>query len=446
MGHLALATDLYELTMIAGYHAAGLAPRASFELYTRELPRTRGYLVAAGLDQALEYLETLRFTPEEIDFLRTLPNLAGVGAAFFDEFLPSFRFTGEVWAVEEGTPVFPPAPLLRVTAPLPEAQLVETALLAIVAFQTSVASRASRMVDAAQGRAVVEFGARRAHGTEAGALAGRAAFVGGCEATSSVEAGRRFGIPLSGTMAHSWVTAFPDELEAFRRYADVFGDRAVMLLDTYDTLAAARALAGSGLRPRAVRLDSGDVVDLSRRVRAILDAAGLRETAIFVSGDLDEWRIADIVAAGAPVDGFGVGAALSTVTDAPSLGAVYKLVEIERRGAPVLVMKRSPAKQTWPGRKQVWRRMAGGIAVEDVIELAEAGAPAGDPAPLLQKVMEGGRRLHRSPPLAEVRARSRAAVAALPPAVRRLRDPERYPVVIGPALEEAIRRGLGLEA
>lgn len=444
MGGLALSTDLYELTMMAGYHAAGFAPRATFELYARELPPNRAYLVAAGLDQALEYLETLRFTPEDIEFLRALPNLAGIGRAFFDEFLPAFRFTGDVWAVEEGATVFPPAPLLRVTAPLPEAQLVETALLAIVAFQTSVASRASRIVEAAAGRAVVEFGARRAHGTEAGALAGRAAFIGGCESTSSVEAGRRFGIPLSGTMAHSWVTAFPDELEAFRRYADAFGERAVMLIDTYDTVAAARRVASSGLRPRAVRLDSGDIVDLSRRVRAILDEGGLRETGIFVSGDLDEWRIADIVASGAPVDGFGVGAALSTVTDAPSLGAVYKLVEVERHGAPVPVMKRSPAKQTWPGRKQVWRRLQDGVAAGDVIELADAPPPAPDAVPLLRKVMAGGRRILAPQPVAALRARCREAVAALPASVRRLRDPERYPVAVGPALEHAMRQLAGV--
>ena len=363
-----------------------------------------------------------------------------MGRDFFDEYLPRFRFTGEVWAVEEGTPVFPPEPLLRVTAPLPEAQFVETALLASVAFQTSVASRATRMVEAAAGRSVVEFGARRAHGIEAGILAARAAFLGGCAATSSVEAGRRFDIPVSGTMAHSWVTAFPTELAAFQKYVEVFGDRAVILLDTYDTLAAARSMVASGLKPKAVRLDSGDVIALSKSVRAILDEAGLYDTSIFVSSDLDEWRIADMLAAGAPVEGFGVGAALSTSSDAPSLGAIYKLVEIERGGAAVPIMKRSPGKQTSPGRKQVWRVFDGGTAIEDIIELAGEERNAVGGRALLTCVMQGGTRALPPPPLAELRARSRAAVAELPASVRRIHDHARYPVRVGTALEAAIAR------
>ena len=262
MNGAALSTDLYQLTMIAGYHAAGLTDRATFELYARRLPPNRSFLIAAGLEQALHYLETLRFSAEDIDYLRTLPALHGAGRGFFDDYLPRFRFTGDVWAMEEGTPAFPPSPLLRVTAPLPEAQLVETALLAHIGFQTSVASRGARMVEAAMGRPVVEFGTRRAHGIEAGVLAARAAFLSGCDSTSNVEAGRRFGIPVSGTMAHSWVTAFPSELAAFRQYSEIFGDQTVLLLDTYDTLAAARSVVASGLRPRAVRLDSGDLADL----------------------------------------------------------------------------------------------------------------------------------------------------------------------------------------
>jgi nicotinate phosphoribosyltransferase len=442
----ALSTDLYQLTMMAGYHAAGLMDRATFELYVRRLPANRSFLVAAGLEQALQYLERLRFSAEDIDHLRTVPALRGASREFFDEYLPSFRFTGDVWAVEEGTPVFPPAPLLRVTAPLPEAQLAETALLALIGFQTSVASRAARMVEAASGRQVVEFGARRAHGVEAGILAARAAFLSGCESTSNVEAGRRFGIPVSGTMAHSWITAFPSEVAAFRQFAEVFGDRAVMLLDTYDTLAAARSIAASGLRPRAVRLDSGDLVDLSRRVRAILDEGGLHDTSIFVSGDLDESRIAAIVATGAPVDGFGVGAALSTSSDAPSLGAIYKLVEIERAGLPVPIMKRTPGKATHPGRKQVWRRLEGGTAVEDVIELegherlglSAADAPDAAGRPLLKMVVRGGVRVSPSEDLTQVRLRSRTAIAELPASVRRIEDPARYVVRHGSVLQAAI--------
>jgi nicotinate phosphoribosyltransferase len=444
MNRAALSTDLYQLTMIAGYHAAGLMDRATFELYVRRLPANRSFLIAAGLEQALEYLENLQFSTEDIDHLRGLPALQGAPAAFFDEYLPRFRFTGDVWAVEEGTPVFPPAPLLRVTAPLPEAQLVETALLAHIAFQTSVASRAARMVEAASGRSVVEFGARRAHGIEAGVFAARAAFLSGCESTSNVEAGRRFGIPVSGTMAHSWITAFPTEIAAFRQYAEVFGDRTVMLLDTYDTLAAARSIVANGLRPRAVRLDSGDLADLSRRVRAILDEGGLRHTSIFISGDLDEWRIAEIVAAGAPVDGFGVGAALSTSSDAPSLGAIYKLVEIERGGVSVPIMKRSPGKESYPGRKQVWRRLERGTAIEDLVELEGHAPLEGAGRPLLTPVMRGGRRDAAAYTLSELRLRSRNAVAELPAFVRRLHDPSHYSVRLGSALQSSLERASGL--
>lgn len=440
MNGTALSTDLYQLTMIAGYHAAGLMDRATFELYVRRLPPNRSFLIAAGLEQAVQYLEHLQFSAEDIDHLRTVPALRGASSAFFDEYLPRFRFTGDVWAVQEGTPVFPPSPLLRVTAPLPEAQLVETALLAHIGFQTSVASRAARMVEAAMGRPVVEFGARRAHGIEAGVLAARAAFLSGCESTSNVEAGRRFGIPVSGTMAHSWITAFPNELTAFRQYAEVFGDQTVMLLDTYDTVAAARSIVASGLRPRAVRLDSGDLTDLSRRVRSILDDGGLHDTSILVSGDLDEWRIGDMLAAGAPVDGFGVGAALSTSSDAPSLGAVYKLVEIERAGALVPIMKRSPRKETSPGRKQVWRRVEGGTAVEDVIELEGDEPREATGRPLLKPVIRAGRRESPSEGLSELRVRSRAAIAELPVSVRRLHDPAPYAVRLGTGLQAAIER------
>lgn len=423
--------------MIAGYHAAGLTARATFELYVRELPDNRSFLIAAGLEQALEYLEGLRFSDEDIAYLRAVPALQNVQREFFDDYLPQFRFTGDVWAIDEGTPVFPPEPLLRVTAPLPEAQLVETALLAVVGFQTSVASRAARIVEAASGRAVAEFGARRAHGIEAGVLAARAAFVAGCESTSNTEAGRRFDIPLSGTMAHSWVTAFPDEFRAFKAYSDVFGNSGVLLLDTYDTLAAARLIAGSDLKPRAVRLDSGDLVSLSRHVRAILDSSGLQDTRILASGDLDEWRISEIVAARAPIDGFGVGAALSTSSDVPSLGAVYKLVEIEREGAAVPIMKLSPGKQTHPGRKQVWRAADRGVAFQDVLGLAdEQPDPPG--RPLLKHVMSGGRRTLESRPAGELRDRCRSAVMELPPDVRRLHAPARYPVRFSQALQAMI--------
>jgi len=434
MERLALATDLYELTMTAGYYTKGLMTRATFELHVRSLPPHRSFLVAAGLEQALEYLERLQFTSEDIAFLRGLAQFEGVPAAFFDEYLPRFRFTGTVWAVEEGTPVFPPAPLLRVTAPLPEAQLVETVLLAYVGFQTSIASRAVRMVNAAERRPVVEFGSRRSHGVEAGLYAARAALIGGCAATSNVEAARRFGERASGTMAHSWVMAHGDEDSAFRDFMDVFGGHAVLLLDTYDTLNATRRIVSSGLKPSGVRLDSGDLDATSRAVRRILDDGGLTATRIFGSGDLDEWRIAELVGSGAPIDAFGVGGALSTSSDAPLLGAVYKIVALERDGGTAApMMKRSPGKETLPGIKQVWRTYVDGTAAGDIIGLAdEAGPPKSEP--LLTCVMTDGRRAQPPRTIDQLRKACGLRVDRLPTGVRRLAGADRYPVSITPVL------------
>ena len=437
-----LSTDLYELTMAAGYYANQVSGLATFELYVRELPQQRSFLVAAGLDQALDYLETLSFKPEEIQYLRSLPELERVPADFFDRYLPSFRFTGEVWAVAEGTPVFGQEPLLRVTAPVVEAQIVETVLLAAVLFPTSIASKATRVVEAAQGRPVIEFGGRRAHGTDAAMSGARAAFIGGCDATSNVEAGYRFGLPLSGTMAHSWVMMFEHEVDAFQRWEALYADRTILLIDTYDTLEAARRIVAAKLHPAAVRLDSGDVAMLSREVRKIFDAGELRETKIFVSGDLDEYRIATLLETGAPIDGFGVGTALSTSSDVPALGGIYKLVETERAGVLVPTMKLSVGKRTYPGRKQVWRVYERGQAAHDLIGRSDEAGPAGG-APLLQRVVRDGRRVGPSPPLLELRAGARSAVAQLPPAVLRLEDPGTYPVRISQALGALTRRVAG---
>jgi nicotinate phosphoribosyltransferase len=423
----ALSTDLYELTMAGGYFAAGITGRGTFDLFVRQLPPTRNYLIAAGLEQALDFLEIVRFTADEIQFLRTVPALATLPSAFFDEYLPRFRFTGDVWAMEEGTPFFALEPIMRVTAPLPEAQLVETALIAETMFPTSVASRAARVVQAAAGRPVMEFGARRAHGIDAGIRAARAAYIAGFSSTSIVEAGKRFGIPLSGTMAHSWVMTFADEGTAFRTYADLFGE-AVFILDTYDTIAAARIVATSGLRPKAVRIDSGDLVATSREVRRVFDAHGLNETAIVASGDLDEARIAELIAAGAPINGFGVGTSVSTASDAPALSGVYKLAEVERDGAMVPVLKKSPGKRTYPGRKQVWRVMRDGVYVEDLLML-EHDAPPPGAKPLLREVMRHGVRCWR-PSLHDIRAGHREQIAPLPTDVARLVDGRNYPVRI----------------
>jgi nicotinate phosphoribosyltransferase len=430
----ALSTDLYELTMMAGYFSAGIADHATFELYVRDFPRHRLYLVAAGLEQALDYLESLHFERDEIEYLRRQPILANVPPAFFDTYLSRFRFSGEVWACEEGTPFFPQQPILRVTAPILEAQLVETALLAIVGFQTTIASKAVRIVEVAAGRRVVEFGGRRAHGTEAAMYAARAAYVAGCAATSNVEAGQRFGIPISGTMAHSWVMTFADEMDAFKAFFELYGERSVFLIDTYDTLAAAQKIVASGLRPAAVRLDSGNIVELSRKVRQILDAGGLKKTGIFVSGDLDEYKIASFLSQGAPLNGFGVGTALSTSRDAPALGGIYKLVEVERRGELVATMKLSPGKHSLPGRKQIWRTFERQKAVGDVLGLADEPGPQ-DGVPLLQRVMAGGRRVAPSRPLDQVRKSCLQQVAELPADLRGLAEVSAYPVVVSRALE-----------
>ncbi len=432
-----LATDLYQLTMMAGYYASGQLEPRTFELFVRELPAHRQYLVAAGLDQALDYLERLQFTPAEIAWLQTLPALRDAPAAFFDEYLPAFRFTGDVWAVEEGEVVFGHEPIVRVTAPAPEAQLVETALLGLITFQTSVASKAARVVDAAAGRAVIEFGSRRAHGLEAATFAARAAFIAGCASTSNLEAGRRFGIPVSGTMAHSWVMGFADELDAFRSYMRIFGERSTLLIDTYDTIRAARRIVADGLTPAAVRLDSGDLVELSRRVRQIFDGGGLGATRILVSGDLDEYRIAALLSAGAPIDAFGVGTAISVAADAPALGGVYKLVETTRDGRAHPTVKLSAGKRTFPGRKQVWRVTEGGVAMHDVMGLD--GERGQDGRPLLARVMRSGARVAPPAGLDQLQERCAQRRRQLPPGLCALDGGPAYPVRVSHDLDELAR-------
>ena len=421
----AFSTDLYQLTMMAGYFSRGMLPiRATFELFVRRLPRHRAFLIAAGLDQALEYLEALTFSDDDIAWLRTHAAFGRVPSTFFD-YLRSFRFTGDVWAMPEGTPFFPMEPILRVSAPIAEAQLVETALLAIVNFQTAIASKAIRIVQAAGDRPVMEFGARRAHGLDAALFAARAAFVAGCAGTSFVEAGRRFGIPLTGTMAHSWILAASTELDAFTSYAQLFTDQTVLLVDTFDVTAATHSLIDAGLRPSAVRIDSGDLAAASRSVRQMLDRAGLASTRIIASGDLDEWKITDLMHAGAPVDVFAVGTALTTSEDAPALGGVYKLVELEDEGTVRRVMKRSEGKSTWPGAKQVWR--AEGDVAGDLVTLHEEAAPP-NAKPLLEPVMRHGERIVLQRPLEELRRHCRRATAILPPGLRGLESRETYPV------------------
>jgi nicotinate phosphoribosyltransferase len=409
--HSALLTDLYELTMAAGYvHlGSGAAPdpssaRATFELFVRTLPPRRNFLVAAGLEQALDFLENACFSAEEIDYLRRLPLFRHVSPRFFD-YLARFRFTGDAWALPEGTIFFPEEPLLRITAPIAEAQIVETSLLSTLHFQTLIASKAVRLVSAAGGRPVIEFGSRRAHGSEAGVFAARAAFIGGCAGTSNTYAGHHFGIPVYGTQAHSWIMGHDDEAEAFRNFLEIFPEDATLLVDTYDVRVAVEKIIALGRAPRGVRLDSGDILADSIWVRERLDRAGWNGVQIFASGDLDEDRIASLLEDGARLDAFGVGTSLVTSADAPHLNVIYKLVEVERGGQVRGTLKLSEAKKTYPGRKQVFRISdAEGTFSGDIIGLDDESFPGAQP--LLIPILRGGKRLElpASEPSAAVRA------------------------------------------
>jgi nicotinate phosphoribosyltransferase len=436
-----LATDLYQLTMAAAYWANGMGDRtATFELFVRSLPRDRGYLVVAGLEQAVEFLQSFSYNEAAIQYLRALPQFAHIEDGFFAA-LRRLRFTGDLWAMPEGTVAFANEPLLRVTAPLMQAQIVETFLLASVNFQTLIASKASRVVEAAAGRSVVEFGARRAHGFEAAVLGARAAYLAGCVGTSNVLAGQQYKIPVYGTAAHSFTMAFPREIEAFQAFHRLFPEHTTLLIDTYDTLEGARSAAKIGPGVGAVRLDSGDLLSLSRQVREILDAAGLVQTRIFASGDLNEWRIGDLLAAGAPIDLFGVGTDMAVSRDAPALGGVYKLVAQEVEGVRRPAMKLSTDKATYPEAKQVYRRRGddGRIAGDLLALHDERFEPPADGAaapvePLLEPVLAAGQLVRSLPSLEASRRRAREQVAALPDIARRLDDPKPVPVEISPGL------------
>ncbi|HZU98404.1 MAG TPA: nicotinate phosphoribosyltransferase [Planctomycetota bacterium] len=427
----ALRTDLYQLTMAAAYFEAGLEHESTFELFTRRLEAHRGFYIACGLELALDYLEGLRFTGAEIDYLRGLRVFSHVSPRFFER-LRDLRFTGEVWAMPEGTPFFPGEPILRVTGPTLEAQLVETYLLSIINEQTLIATKAARIVRAARGKHVSDFGTRRAHGPEAGELVARASYVGGAASTSNVEAGYRMGIPVKGTFAHSWVMSFEREEDAFSAYARVFPGETTLLIDTYDTLEGARkALA---IRPAAVRIDSGDLALLSKRVRRILDDGGCAATKIVASGDLNEEKIEALEAAGAPIDVYGVGTELAVSKDMPALGGVYKLVERRGPGGEAIsTMKLSAEKKTWPGAKQVYRKTESGKHAGDTIGLAREAPLAG--APLLERVFADGKRLRPAPTLPALREHAAREVARLPEKVRDLHAPGSYPVTRSPALE-----------
>lgn len=427
----ALCTDLYELTMLQGFFERGMQDTAVFEFFARRLPDCRNFYLAAGLEQALDYLERLRFEPAELDWLDGL----GLFRRDFLDHLAGLRFTGDVDAMAEGTPFFADEPILRITAPLPEAQLVEARLINLLHFQSLIASKAARVALVAPGRRLVDFGMRRAHGAEAAVYAARACYLAGFDASSTVLACAEFGIPASGTMAHSFVQAHLDEAEAFEHFARSLPQAAVLLIDTYDTEAAAAKvvalaprLVEAGIRIRGVRLDSGDLAAHARRVRAILDAGGLADATIFASGNLDEYAIRRLLEAGAPIDGFGVGTLLDTSSDLPALDCAYKLQEYA--GQPR--RKRSEGKATWPGRKQVWRRYdADGRCCGDRLTLADECAEG---VALVRPAMRGGRRVRPSPGLAQVREHARRQLESLPPALRGLEPAPGYPVEVSAAV------------
>lgn len=433
--NMALLTDLYQLTMGAAYFEKMRGAEATFDLFIREMPPRRGYLIAAGLEQALEYLMNLHFSEKCISYL------AGKGL-FKDEFLEYLRklkFTGEVWAVPEGSVVFPKEPLLRVTAPIIQAQLVETYLLNTIGFQTLIASKASRVVEAAKGRGVIDFALRRVHGGDAGLKGSRASYIGGCIGTSNVLAGMLYGIPVYGTVAHSFIMAHENEIEAFRSYADVFPEKCLLLIDTYDTIQGARnavrvakELEEKGKRMVGVRLDSGNLAKLSKEVRRIFDENGLRYLKIFASGNLDEYKIERLLRAGAPIDMFGVGTAMGVSSDSPVVNANYKLAELkDERGNELPRMKLSTGKITLPGRKQVYRLVREGEYVADFIAL-ENERMEGER--LLVKFMEKGKIVRKLPKLDEIKERRRENLSKLPERYRRLGRTPAYPVKLSKGL------------
>ena len=428
-----LLTDLYELTMLQAYWAERMSAIAVFELFVRKLPSQRNFLVAAGLAQVTEYLLDLRFTADELAYL-------GVTGRFRPAFLASLRdlrFTGDVDAMPEGTACFPDEPMIRITAPIREAQLVESRVMNLMHYQTIVASKAVRCALAAPGRLLVDFGLRRAHGGEAALLSARASYLAGFSGTATVDAGRQFGVPIYGTMAHSYIQAHADESAAFAAFARAQPENAILLIDTYDTergahkvVQLARTLAAEGIAIKGVRIDSGDLAEHARRVRAILDAAGLAAVTIFASGNLDEFRVRDLLARGAPIDGFGIGTRMNTSADAPYLDCAYKLQEYD--GEPR--RKRSEGKATWPGRKQVYRQYdAAGRRQCDVVTLASHPVPG---TPLLVPVVREGRLVAPLPELSVIRQRVCEEVARLPESLRALDGQVPAQVEVAPALRE----------
>ncbi len=441
---MSLFTDFYELTMCAAYFDNKTFEVATFDLFIRRLPENRSYFLFAGLEEALGYLQNIKFTEEHLTYLKA--------QGFKDDFLAylrNFRFSGEVWAVPEGTVVFPNAPLLRVTAPIIEAQLVETFLLNSINLQTMIATKASRVVQAAKGKSVIEFGLRREPGIDAGLKVARSSYIAGCQGTSNVLAGLVYGIPVFGTMAHSFIMSYRKEINAFRAFAKTFPHKSTLLIDTYDDIAGAekaalvgKELEAQGFKLGGVRLDSGDLAETSRKVRKILDQHGLEYAKIFVSGDLDEYKIEALLAAEAPIDAFGVGTKMGTSSDRPYLDGIYKLCETQNPdGSYAPIMKLSKDKITLPGRKQVYRVFDGdGSFQKDVITLADEPAVG---KPLLVKVMDKGKLVYELPSLEQIRKVVQENLSKLPQKHHALINASAYPVELSgklAALTERIKR------
>jgi nicotinate phosphoribosyltransferase len=439
--NMSLFTDLYELTMCASYFDNKKFEPATFDLFIRRLPENRSYFLFAGLEQALLFLKSVKFTEEHLSYLKK----QGFDRQFLD-YLRNFKFTGDVWAAPEGTVAFPCEPLIRVTAPIIEAQLVETFLLNTVNLQTMIATKASRVVHAAKGKAIIEFGLRREHGVDAGMKVARCSYIAGCQGTSNVLAGLAYGIPVFGTMAHSFVMSYDKEIDAFRAFAKTFPNKSTLLIDTYDDIAGAekaatvaKELEEKGCRLGGVRLDSGDLMEISIKVRKLLDEKGLRYVSIFASGDLDEFRIAELLSNGAKIDAFGVGTRMGTSADKPYVDVIYKLCEtMSETGDYSPIMKLSEGKATLPGRKQVFRfKDKNGNFEKDVIALADEKVKG---EPLLVKVMENGEITYDLPSLDEIRATASENLSKLPEKYKKLMDAPTYPVELSQALEDLIKK------
>jgi nicotinate phosphoribosyltransferase len=420
--------------MAAAYFENDERGEATFELFVRSYPKNRSYLIAAGLEQALEYLTNLRFSEKHVEFLRRHPSFRNVSKEFFD-YLLGFKFRGSAWAIPEGTVFFTDEPVMRVTAPIIEAQIVETYLLSVINFETLIATKASRVVQSARGRGVVEFGSRRAHGPEAALLAARASYIGGCIGTSNVLAGYLFGIPTYGTMAHSFIMYYDSEEEAFKRFCKVFSTNPAFLIDTYDTIQGAKKAVSLNVTPSLLRLDSGDRYELSVQVRRILDEAGFKDTKVFVSGDLNEFILDELSSRTTPIDAFGVGTELVTSRDDPALSGIYKLVALKKEGKTVYRVKTSEGKRTVPGAKQIYRTYShAGEIQEDLLTLEDEEAPPGSERLLIQVVGEG-KRVCELPRLANIQDRARNQVGSLPVRYKTLIGAEKPPVKLSPKLQ-----------